>query len=83
MDQLQQYLQNILTEHLENMHGSLCIIKLHGNKITADRLGEITVPEIRNITEPSLHACASHHRNNKKYMGYTTGKMAWHTIKHM
>ena len=27
MDQLQQYLQNILTEHLQNMHGSLCSIK--------------------------------------------------------
>ena len=27
MDQLQQYLQNILHEHLQNMHGSLCSIK--------------------------------------------------------
>ena len=27
MDQLQLYLQNILTEHLQNMHGSLCNIK--------------------------------------------------------
>ena len=27
MDQLQLYLQNILNEHLQNMHGSLCSIK--------------------------------------------------------
>ena len=27
MDQLQLYLQNILTEHLQNMHGALCSIK--------------------------------------------------------
>ena len=27
MDQLQKYLQNILTEHLQNMHGYLCSIK--------------------------------------------------------
>ena len=27
MDQLQQYLQNILTEHPQNKHGSLCSIK--------------------------------------------------------
>ena len=36
---------------------------IHSNKITA-------VPEIRNITEPSLHACASHHRDHKN---------TWHT----
>ena len=44
---------------------------LHGNKITADKdLREITVSEIRNITRPSLHACASHHRDYKN---------TWHT----
>ena len=35
---------------------------LHGNKITADK---ITVPEIRNITGPTLHARASHHKDYK------------------
>ena len=44
--------------------------RIHGNKITADRLRENTVPEIRNITGPSLHACASHHRDHKN---------TWHT----
>ena len=39
---------------------------LHGNKITADKdLGKSLVPEIRNITGPTLHACASHHRDHK------------------
>ena len=38
---------------------------IHGNKITAVTDGEITVPEIRNITKPSLHACASHHIDHK------------------
>ena len=42
---------------------------LHGNKITADKRNH-QVPEIRNITEPSLHACASHHRGHKN---------TWHT----
>ena len=37
MDQSQQYLQNIIIEHLQNMHGSLCSTSLHGNKITADK----------------------------------------------
>ena len=44
---------------------------IHSNKITAvTDLEKITVPEIRNITKPSLHACASHHRDHKN---------TWHT----
>ena len=43
---------------------------LHGNKITADKDRNYKVPEIKNITEPSLHACASHHRDRKN---------TWHT----
>ena len=44
---------------------------IHGNKITADKdLEKLQVPEIRNITEPSLHACASHHKDHKN---------TWHT----
>ena len=69
MDQLRQYLQNILTEHLQNMHGSLCSIKLTWQENNS-RQGEITVSEIRNITGPSLHACASQHRDHKN---------TWHT----
>ena len=39
---------------------------LHGNKITAVKdLEKSKVPEIRNITGPTLHACASHHRDHK------------------
>ena len=41
---------------------------LHGNKITADKDLEQRyhqVPEIRNITGPTLHACAIHHRDHK------------------
>ena len=41
--QLQQYLQNILTEHHQNMHGSLCSIKLTWQqKYSRQGLGEIT-----------------------------------------
>ena len=43
MDQLQQYLQNILTEHLQNMHGSLCSIKFTWqNNNSRQGLGGIT-----------------------------------------
>ena len=43
MDQLQQYLQNILTEHLQNMHGSLCSIKFTWQQnYSRQGLGEIT-----------------------------------------
>ena len=43
MDQLQQYLQNILTEHLHIMHGFTCIIKLTWQHNVADSdLAEIT-----------------------------------------
>ena len=43
MDQLQQYLQNILTEHLQNMHGSLCSIEFTWQQNNSrQRLGEIT-----------------------------------------
>ena len=35
---------------------------IHGNKITAGKnLAKTEVPENRNTTKPSLHACASHH----------------------
>ena len=43
---------------------------LNGNKITTVTDSKINVPEIRNITKPSLHACASHHRDHKN---------TWHT----
>ena len=39
---------------------------IHGNKITA----KFKVPGNRNITKPSLHACASHHIDQKH---------TWHT----
>ena len=42
---------------------------LHGNKITADKDLQKAVPEIRNITGPTLHACASHHRDHKQIHG--------------
>ena len=66
MDQLQQYLQNILTEHLQNMHGSLCSIKfIWQQNNSRQRRRNHQVAEIRNITEPTLHACASHQRDHK------------------
>ena len=45
---------------------------IHSNKITAvkEDLAKSEVPEIRNITKPSLHACASHHIDQKN---------TWHT----
>ena len=49
---------------------------IHSNKITADR---DQVPEIRNITEPSLHACASHHRDHKNT--WPTPLERWHGIQ--
>ena len=52
---------------------------LHGMKITADRLGEITVSEIRNITGPSLYACDSHHRDHKNT--WHTPLERWHGIQ--
>ena len=43
MDQLQQYLQNILAGHLQNMHGSLCSIKFTWQQNNSrQELGEIT-----------------------------------------
>ena len=43
LDQLQLYLQNILTEHLQNMHGSLCSIKFTWQQNNSRRgLREIT-----------------------------------------
>ena len=36
------------------------------------------VPEIRNITGPTLHACASHHRDHKNT--WTTPLERWHGI---
>ena len=56
---------------------------LHGNKITADKDFEnYEVPEIRNITKPSLHACVSNQKITKIH-GIHLFKMAWHTSKHM
>ena len=80
MDQIQQYLQNILTEYLQNKHGSLCSIKITWQQNNSRQgLGEITVPEIRNITEPTLHACASHHRDHKNT--WHTPLERWHGIQ--
>ena len=38
---------------------------IHGNKITAGKRQQKPVPENRNITKHSLHACASHHIDHK------------------
>ena len=38
---------------------------IHGNKITAGKGRQNPVLENRNITKPSLHACASHHIDHK------------------
>ena len=39
---------------------------IHGIKITAGKdLAKFQVTENRNITKPSLHACASHHKYHK------------------
>ena len=79
MGQLQQYLQNILTEHLQNMYESLCSIKFTWQQnYSRQGLREITVPEIRNITGPTLHPCASHHRDHKNT--WTTPLERWHGI---
>ena len=51
---------------------------LHGNKITADKDLEKSVPEIRIITGPTLHACASHHRDHQNT--WTTPLKIWHGI---
>ena len=52
---------------------------LHGNKITADKDLEKSLSEIRNITEPTLHACASHHRDHKNT--WHTPLERWHGIQ--
>ena len=44
--------------------------RIHSNKITAVTDSENPVPGNRNITKPSLHACASHHIDHKN---------TWHT----
>ena len=51
---------------------------LHGNKITADKDLEKLLSEIRNIMEPSLHACASPHRDHKNT--WTIPLERWHGI---
>ena len=52
---------------------------LHGNKITADKdLEKSLVPGIRNITGPTLHACASHHKDHKNT--WTIPMERWHGI---
>ena len=75
MDQLQQYLQNILTEHLQNMHGSLCSIKFTWQQNNNRQRLYVLV---RNITERTLHACASHHRDHKNT--WHTPLERWHGI---
>ena len=52
---------------------------LYGNKITADKDRNYEVPEIRNITGPSLHACSSHHRDHKNT--WHTPLERWHDIQ--
>ena len=52
---------------------------IHRNKITAVTDFEKLVSEIRNITEPSLHACASHHRDQKNT--WHTPLERWHGIQ--
>ena len=51
---------------------------LHGNKITANKDRNHQVPEIRNITEPTLHGCATHHRDHQNI--WTTPLERWHGI---
>ena len=70
MDQLQQYLQN--------MHGSLCSIKFTWQQNNSSHRQKL-VPEVRNITEPSLHACASHQRDHKNK--WHTPLEIWHGIQ--
>ena len=53
--------------------------RLHGNKITADKDRIHQVPEIRIITGPTLHACASHHRDHKNT--WHTPLEIWHGIQ--
>ena len=40
-------------------------VGLHGIKITAEQGLCMLVPEISNITKATLHACASHHIDQK------------------
>ena len=51
---------------------------IHSNKITADKDLEKSLTEFRNITKPSLHACASHHRDHKNT--WNTPLERWHGI---
>ena len=51
---------------------------IHGNKITAVTDWKSQVPENRNITKPSLHACASHHIDHKNT--WHTPLQRWHGI---
>ena len=70
----------LLTEHLQNMHGSLSSIKFTWQQNYSRRgLGEITVSEIRNITGPTLHACSSHQKDHKNTL--TTPLERWHGIR--
>ena len=79
MDIKRPHVQNILTEHLQNIHVSLCSIKFTWQQYYSTQgLREITVPEIRNITGPTLHACASHHRDHKNT--WTTPLERWNGI---
>ena len=52
---------------------------IHSNKRTAVTDLENLVPEIRNITKPSLHACASHYRDPKNT--WHTPLKRWHGIQ--
>ena len=73
MDREQPYVQNILTEVSQNMHGSLCSIMFTWHKNNSR-----TGTEISNITRPSLHACASHHIDHKNT--WHTPLERWHGI---
>ena len=60
MDREQPYVQNTLTEVSQNMHGSLYSITF-----TWHQNNSRTGTKISNIMKPSLHACASHHIDQK------------------
>ena len=57
---------------------------LHGNKITADKDLEKSLSLKSEILRGLLCMLVLVTTDVKnKYMDYTTGKMAWHTSKHM
>ena len=57
---------------------------LHGNKITADKDLEKSPSPGNQKYYGAYFACLCQSpQRSQKYMNYTTGKMAWHTSKHM